>query len=53
MVKGTNPRAPVTVEIPTVVKTMKKYGKEVKIFRSDSETVLLDGDMGKYLEENS
>ena len=36
-----------------VVKTMKKYGKEVKIFRSDSETVLVDGDMGKYLEENS
>ena len=36
-----------------VVKTMKKYGKEVKIFRSDSETVLVDGDMGRYLEENS
>ena len=27
-----------------VVKTMKKYGKEVKIFRSD-------GDMGRHLEE--
>ena len=32
---------------------MKKYGREVKIFRSDSETVFKDGDMGKYLEENS
>ena len=30
---------------------MKKYGKEVKIFRSDSETVLVDGDMGRYLKE--
>ena len=32
---------------------MKEYGKEVKIFRSDSETVLVQGDRGRYLEENS
>lgn len=35
-----------------MVNTMKKFGKNVKIFRSDSETILKNGDMGRYLEEN-
>ena len=34
------------------INTFKRYGHEVKIFRSDAETVLKDGDMGQYLEEN-
>ena len=34
------------------INTLRRYGHEVKIFRSDAETVLKDGDMGRYLEEN-
>ena len=34
------------------VRTLKRYGHQVKIFRSDSETVLKDGELGPYLEEN-
>ena len=34
------------------ISTFKRYGHEVKIFRSDAETVLKDGEMGQYLEEN-
>ena len=30
----------------------KHWGHEVKSFRSDAETVLKDGKMGSYLEEN-
>ena len=32
------------------INTFKRYGHEVKIFRSDAETVLKDGEMGQYLE---
>ena len=34
------------------VSTFRRYGHHVKIFRSDAETVLKDGDMGRYLEGN-
>ena len=34
------------------VNVFKRYGHDVKIFRSDAETVLKDGDMGSYLEAN-
>ena len=30
----------------------KRWGHEVKSFRSDAETVLKDGKMGSYLQEN-
>ena len=34
------------------VQMLKRYGHQVKIFRSDSETVLKDGALGPYLEEH-
>ena len=34
------------------VNAFRRHGHQVKIFRSDAETVLKDGEMGKYLEEN-
>ena len=36
----------------TAVRHFRRYGHEVKAFRSDAETVLKDGAMGKYLEDN-
>ena len=34
------------------VDIMRRWGHEVKAFRSDAETVLKDGKMGEYLREN-
>ena len=34
------------------INTFRRYGHEVKMFRSDAETVLKDGEMGQYLEAN-
>ena len=35
----------------TAVRQFRRYGHEVKAFRSDAETVLKDGAMGRYLED--
>ena len=36
----------------SAVSHLRKWGHEVKAFRSDAETVLKDGRMGQYLHEN-
>ena len=36
----------------SAVEHLKRFGHEVKAFRSDAETVLKDGKMGAYLREN-
>ena len=36
----------------SAVKHFRTWGHEVKAFRSDAETVLKDGKMGQYLEDN-
>ena len=35
-----------------VVEHFKRWGHQVKAFRSDAETVLKDGKMGEYLKDN-
>ena len=37
----------------STVEFFKHYGHTVKVFRSDSETVLVEGDTGTYLKENA